>query len=78
MAIWEIRCLDGRGASLFTNDDVSVHLSSPGTVRQIEVALGVSSESQVGDALDAFARGNTATVFLKLDAVAYTVKHEPA
>lgn len=77
MTIWELRFLDGRGASLYTTEDVTEHIGRTGVVRQIHVAASVFSESALSDAVACFREGRVLDLWAHMGAVAYALRHEP-
>lgn len=75
MDIWELRFADGRGASLFTNVDVSGDVGREGVVRTIRVAAHVTQERAVADARRCFERGAANHATAHMGAVVFAIRH---
>jgi hypothetical protein len=76
MMIYELRFTDGRGASLYTDEDVGGVVGELGTRRVLRVAAQVSRERPLEDARRCFAAGDVLTVEAHMGAVAYVARHE--
>jgi hypothetical protein len=73
--IWELRFMDGRGASYFTTVDVTEDIGRPGVGRSIPVAARVVQGNAVRDAAACFAEGRVVELQANMAAVAYAVRH---
>lgn len=77
-SIWELRFMDGRGASFYTTSDVTADIGKPEIVRMIPVAARVSQPSALQDARKCFDQGRTVELAAHMAAIAYAVRHESA
>ena len=73
--LWELRLIDGRGASLFTAEDVTRDVGRSGAVREVPVAADVSDASAISDARRCLADGRVVAATLHMGAVAYALRH---
>lgn len=73
--IYELRFTDGRGASLYTDDDVSGTVGQWGARRVLRVAARVSREHPLEDARRCLAEGNVVMVEAHMGVVAYVARH---
>jgi hypothetical protein len=76
--VWELRFIDGRGASFYTTADVTADIGKPGMVRSIPVAAQVFQGSAVANALAAFAGGDVVELHANMAAIAYALRHDPS
>jgi len=76
MTIWELRFIDGRGASVYTEDDVTSDIGCTGKVRRIAIAASVFEETAVADAASCFREGRVLELFAHMGSVAYALRHE--
>jgi hypothetical protein len=74
--IWQLRFVDGRGASFFTSTDLTEDLGKTGVIRIIPVAASVFEETAVADARACFERGETLELVANMGAIAYLVRHD--
>jgi hypothetical protein len=74
--LWELRFIDGRGASFYTTTDVTEYMGTKGIVRTVPVAGRVSQASAVSDAAKCFDDGPIVELTADMGAVAYAVQHE--
>jgi hypothetical protein len=75
MMIYELRFTDGRGASLYTDEDVTGAAGELGVRRVLQVAAQVSRERPLEDARRCLAQGDVVTVEAHMGAVAYVARH---
>jgi hypothetical protein len=74
--IWEIRFLDGRGATVFTAADLTADVGRLGATRVVPVASDVSEERALADARSCISAGDVVEMTLHLGAVAYVIRHD--
>jgi hypothetical protein len=73
--IYELRFMDGRGASLYTDEDISGTVGQWGACRVLRVAAQVSRERPLEDARRCLTEGDIVTVEAHMGAVAYVARH---
>jgi hypothetical protein len=73
--IYELRMTDGRGASLYTDEDVRDAAGRVGERRTLRVAAAVSRDQALADARRCLADGDVVMAEVHLGAVAYVVRH---
>jgi hypothetical protein len=73
--VWELRFMDGRGASVYTAIDVSEDVGQVGVVRIVPIAADVSQERALSDARRCFETGRVLELVAHMGAVAYAVRH---
>jgi hypothetical protein len=73
--IYELRFTDGRGASLYTDEDVTGTAGSSGVRRTVRVAARVSRERPIEDARRCLETGDVVMVEAHMGAVAYVAQH---
>jgi hypothetical protein len=76
MTIWELRFSDGRGASFYTNEDVSADIGQQGIVRTIEVAAQASVGTALADARRCLEERQTQLLTSHMGAVAFALRHD--
>src|SRR5689334_9602319 len=74
--IWELRFVDGRGASLYTTTDISADIGKPALVRSVTVAAVVFADRAISDARECFASDNVRPAWLNMAAVAYAIRYD--
>jgi hypothetical protein len=73
--VWELRFKDGRGASFFTNVDVTGDLGQPGVRRTIPVAASVRQGSPIADARSQLQAGEVLSLVADMSAIAFALRH---
>jgi hypothetical protein len=73
--IWELRFMDGRGASFYTTSDVTRDIGQSET-RIVLVAAQVSQARAIKDARACFEHGRTKQLVAHMSAIAYALRHE--
>ena len=76
MTIWELRFIDGRGASFFTESDVTADVGQAGQIRRINVAATAFEGSAISDAERCFQEEDVLELSAHMGAVAYAVRHD--
>lgn len=76
MTIWELRFTDGRGASFFTESDLTGDIGQAGHIRRINVAATAFEGSAIGDAERCFREGKVLELSAHMGAVAYALRHD--
>lgn len=75
MTIWELRFSDGRGASFYTDEDVTSDIGKQGVVRTFRVAAVVFQGSPVRDAKRCLEESDVVPLTAHMGAVAFAVCH---
>jgi hypothetical protein len=75
-SIWELRFSDGRGASLFTDIDVTDEIGQAGRTRHITVASTVFEGKTLADVRRCFEEGDVREVVAHMGSVAYAMRHQ--
>jgi hypothetical protein len=76
MTLWELRFTDGRGASFFTDSDVTSDVGQEGAIKHIRVAATVFEASALDDARRCFEDGRVLELTASMGAVAYALRYE--
>jgi hypothetical protein len=76
MTIWELRFVDGRGASVYTQSDVSNEVGQAGKVNRIQVAAHVFEDTALSDTAACFREGRLLELSAHMGSVAYALRHE--
>jgi hypothetical protein len=74
-AIWELRFKDGRGASFFTDVDITGDLGRVGVTRTIPVAASVRQGSAIADARSQLETGDVLSLVADMSAIAFALCH---
>jgi hypothetical protein len=75
-SIWELRFTDGRGASLFTDVDVTDDIGKTGRTRHITVASTVFESNALTDVRQCFEEGDVREAVAHMGSVAYAIRHQ--
>jgi hypothetical protein len=76
LTIWELRFADGRGASFYTQIDVTADIGRSDGVRRLDVAASVFEGSALENARRCFDEGRVQELVANMSAVAYALRHD--
>jgi hypothetical protein len=76
MTIWELRFVDGRGATVYTEKDVTAEIGKRGRIRRFNVAAVELEGAAIDDARRCLKEGNVVEIRAHMATVAFAVRHD--
>jgi hypothetical protein len=76
MRIWELRFSDGRGASFYTDEDVTDEIGKAGAIRTVRVASLAFEGTALRDAARCLEKGDVVALTAHMGSVAFAVRHD--